>query len=136
MKRFITVTIAMFIVLSLSVSAFALLEFDYYDEPVKVSFMGVDGSAVPYDSTIHDRRSATENVYIDGYKEYMNVEVERIVPEDGAALSALVNTGIAMKIVGHTDYKTTANIYTHVRDEMLKKATVNMGEVFGSRAQG
>ena len=40
---------------------------------------------------------------------------------------------IAMKIVGHTDYKTTANIYTHVRDEMLKKATVNMGEVFGSR---
>ena len=43
---------------------------------------------------------------------------------------------IAMKIVGHTDYKTTANIYTHVRDEMLKKVTVNMGEVFGSRAQG
>ena len=43
---------------------------------------------------------------------------------------------IAMKIVGHTDYKTTANIYTHVRDEMLRKATVNMGEVFGSRAQG
>ena len=43
---------------------------------------------------------------------------------------------IAMKIVGHTDYKTTANIYTHVRDEMLKKATVNMGEVFGSREKG
>ncbi len=43
---------------------------------------------------------------------------------------------IAMKIVGHTDYKTTANIYTHVRDEMLKKATVNMGEVFGNRETG
>ncbi len=43
---------------------------------------------------------------------------------------------IEMKIVGHTDYKTTANIYTHVRDEMLKKATVNMGEVFGSREEG
>ena len=43
---------------------------------------------------------------------------------------------IAMKIVGHTDYKTTANIYTHVRDEMLKKATVNMGEVFGSGEMG
>ena len=41
---------------------------------------------------------------------------------------------IAMKIVGHTDYQTTANIYTHVRDEMLKKATVNLGEVFGKRA--
>ena len=43
---------------------------------------------------------------------------------------------IAMKIVGHTDYQTTANIYTHVRDEMLKKATVNLDEVFGRRAEG
>ena len=42
---------------------------------------------------------------------------------------------MGMKIIGHTDYKTTANIYTHVRDEMLKKATVNMGEVFGNRAK-
>ena len=40
------------------------------------------------------------------------------------------------KIAGHTACKTTANIYTHVRDEMLKKATVNMGEVFGSREKG
>ncbi len=43
---------------------------------------------------------------------------------------------IAMKSVGHTDYQTTANIYTHVRDEMLKKATVNLDEVFGRRAEG
>ncbi len=41
----------------------------------------------------------------------------------------------AMKIVGHTDYKTTANIYTHVRDEMLRKATVNLEEVFESRGK-
>ena len=39
-----------------------------------------------------------------------------------------------MKLVGHTDYKTTADIYTHVVDEMLWEATVNMGEVFGKRA--
>ncbi len=39
-------------------------------------------------------------------------------------------------IVNHTDCKTAANICTHVRDEMLKKATVNMGEVFGSREKG
>ena len=38
-------------------------------------------------------------------------------------------------IVGHTDYQTTANIYTHVRDEMLKKATVNMNEVFQQRTE-
>ena len=36
---------------------------------------------------------------------------------------------------GHTDYQTTANIYTHVRDEMLKKATVNMNEVFQKRTE-
>ena len=42
---------------------------------------------------------------------------------------------IAMKIVGHTDYQTTANIYTHVRDEMLKEATVNMNEVFQKRTE-
>lgn len=42
---------------------------------------------------------------------------------------------VAMKIVGHTDYQTTANIYTHVRDEMLKKSTVNMGDVFRKREE-
>ena len=41
---------------------------------------------------------------------------------------------IAMKIVGHTDYQTTAIIYTHVRDEMLKKATVDLEGVFKKRA--
>ena len=40
---------------------------------------------------------------------------------------------IAMKIVGHTDYKTTASIYTHVQGEMLKNETVNIREAFGSR---
>ncbi len=40
---------------------------------------------------------------------------------------------IAMKIAGHSDYQTTASIYTHIRDEMLKKSTVNMGEVFQKR---
>ena len=42
---------------------------------------------------------------------------------------------VAMKIVGHKDHQTTANIYTHVRDEMLKKATVNMNEVFQQRTE-
>ena len=46
-----------------------------------------------------------------------------------------IDSLIAMKIVGHTDYQTTANIYTHVRDEMLKKATVNMNEVFQKRTE-
>ncbi len=42
---------------------------------------------------------------------------------------------VAMKIVGHTDYQTTANIYTHLKEETLKKASVNMEKVFRSRAK-
>ena len=39
-----------------------------------------------------------------------------------------------MKIVDHTDYQITANIYPHVRDEMLKMATVDLEGVFKKRA--
>ena len=42
---------------------------------------------------------------------------------------------IAMKIVGHTDYQTTANIYTHLKQETLRKASVNMEKVFASRSE-
>ena len=41
-----------------------------------------------------------------------------------------------MKNEGHTTCKTTENICPHVRDGMLRKATVNMGEAFGSREKG
>lgn len=42
---------------------------------------------------------------------------------------------IAMKIVGHTDYQTTANIYTHLREDTLRKASVNMEKVFQQRSE-
>ena len=32
---------------------------------------------------------------------------------------------VAMKIVGHTDYQTTANIYTHIKAETLRKARLS-----------
>ena len=37
---------------------------------------------------------------------------------------------IAMKILGHTDYQTTANIYTHLKSEMMKESSVDMEDVF------
>lgn len=37
---------------------------------------------------------------------------------------------IAMKMLGHTDYQTTANIYTHLKSEMMKKSSVDMEDVF------
>ena len=42
---------------------------------------------------------------------------------------------IAMKILGHTDYQTTANIYTHLSAEMMKKSCVDMEEVFRSKQE-
>ena len=81
--------------LLLSASALAVDFVDTFEEPVQVSFMGIDGSVVPYDASIPDRKSATENAYIYGYKEYMNIELERIVPEDGTALNARINTAMA-----------------------------------------
>ena len=46
-----------------------------------------------------------------------------------------IDPHIAMKIIGHSDYRTTANVYTHIRDEMLKKSTVNVAEVFRGREE-
>ena len=40
---------------------------------------------------------------------------------------------ISMKIVGHKDYQTTANIYTHLKEETLKKATYDMQKVFAAK---
>lgn len=40
-----------------------------------------------------------------------------------------------MKILGHTDYQTTANIYTHLKSEMMKKSSVDMEEVFRQKQE-
>ena len=37
---------------------------------------------------------------------------------------------VAMKIVGHRDYQTTANIYTHLKEDSIKKAAADMATVF------
>ncbi|MBQ3761806.1 MAG: hypothetical protein II875_07340 [Clostridia bacterium] len=55
---------------------------------------------------------------------------------EGHLRRSQVNPPMTMNHAVHTARNTAASIYTHVRDEMLKKATVNMGEVFGSREKG
>lgn len=48
---------------------------------------------------------------------------------------ACIDPLIAMKIVGHTDYQTTANIYTHLGNESLRRAAVDMRGVFDPRGK-
>ena len=46
-----------------------------------------------------------------------------------------VNPLIAVKIAGHSDYQTTANIYTHLSEETMRQASVNLDEVFQKKAK-
>ncbi|MEG2702884.1 MAG: tyrosine-type recombinase/integrase [Clostridia bacterium] len=46
-----------------------------------------------------------------------------------ACVLAGVPAEVTMRIVGHTDYRTTINIYTHVQDAQLRKATVSLAGV-------
>lgn len=54
-------------------------------------------------------------------------------------VTLLYETGIdpliAMKIVGYTDYQTTANIYTHLGNESLRRAAVDMRGVFDPKGK-
>ena len=43
---------------------------------------------------------------------------------------------IAMKIVGHTDYQTTANIYTHLGEGTMRRAGTDLGDVFKAKSKG
>jgi hypothetical protein len=38
-----------------------------------------------------------------------------------------------MKLVGHRDYQTTASIYTHLKEDSLKKVAADMATVFQKR---
>ena len=40
-----------------------------------------------------------------------------------------------MKVVGHHDYQTKANIYTLLKEETLRMASVNMEKVFAERSE-
>lgn len=71
--------------------------FNAYDEPVSITIFGTDekDTATVYDSTKPDRASANENAWIDAYKEFLNIDVTRIVAEDKDSLTANLNTMMA-----------------------------------------
>ena len=40
---------------------------------------------------------------------------------------------VAMRIVGHANYQTTADIYTHIKEDTLRRAAVDLNGVFRKR---
>lgn len=68
-----------------------------YEDPIVLSVLSVDfkNVATEYDSTNPDRRSPSENAWINAYLEYLNIDIDRIIAEDATALNATINTSMA-----------------------------------------
>ena len=46
---------------------------------------------------------------------------------------AEIDPMITMRIVGHSDYRTTANIYTHLQEEHLEKTKKRLDAIFAGK---
>ena len=44
-----------------------------------------------------------------------------------------VDAVTAMRLVGHTDYQTTVNVYTHIKTERLKESALKLETVFSQK---
>ena len=104
--------------------------FNAYDETVSITVMGVDekDNATIFDSSKHDRASANENAWIDAYKNYLNIDVKRIVPEDSTALNANLNTMMASGDLPDMMIVSKDMFYTLAENGVLK----DVSEVFDS----
>lgn len=71
--------------------------FGKYEEPISIATLSTDTgkASVDYDSSNPARKSASENIWIDAYRDYLNIDVNRIIAEDQTALSARLNTAMA-----------------------------------------
>lgn len=81
-----------------SVFAAETPEFGKFEDLVHITYLSTDQAATgtsEYNADDPTRASASQNAWIEGYKEYLNIDLERIIAEDDTALSARVNTSIA-----------------------------------------
>lgn len=99
MKKLVSLLVAVCLVLScLAAYADDADRFGKYDELVTVTYLSTDLAATgtsEYDANNPDRKSPTENAWITGVQEFLNIDLQRIIAEDGTALNARINTGIA-----------------------------------------
>ena len=101
MKKLICALLALIMVLSCGACALAESEvyqhIHPYEQTVFVTIMGTDDkdSVTVYDTSKPDRASANENAWIDAYKNYLNIDVKRIICESNEALTVNLNTMMA-----------------------------------------
>lgn len=90
-----------------------------YEDTVELTFLGTDRGNKKYDSTIPARKSAQENAWIDAYKEYLNIDLERITPEDETALNAVITTSLASGDLPDIMYVTKSLFYVLAENGVL-----------------
>ncbi|MEN6313813.1 MAG: hypothetical protein ABFD25_06155 [Clostridiaceae bacterium] len=67
-----------------------------YKKPVELSVLSLDFKGnIQFDSSNPERKSASENMWINAYSEYLNIKVDRRIAEDKTALNAVINTSMA-----------------------------------------
>ena len=93
-----------------------------YSEPVQISILGTDAgkASIEYDSADPERKSASENVWIDAYRDYLNLEVERLIAEDDTALNATINTSMASGDLPDVMIVPKETLYTLAQNEVLQ----------------
>ena len=99
MKKLVTMILAMMLLCTSMIPAMAENTDPYgkYAEPVTITILSEDfkTGTTNYDSTNPERKSASENAWIDAYKDFLNIEVKRNIAEDETALNAKISTSLA-----------------------------------------
>lgn len=99
MKKLFSLLLTVMLLMTCLTTVFADEDlFGKYEEPITITYLSTDlamHGTSEYDAENPDRKSATENAWITGIKEYLNIDLQRIIAEDEVALNARINTGIA-----------------------------------------
>lgn len=109
-----------------SVFAAETPEFGKFEEPITVTYLSPDfnvTSVADYDANNPDRHSASENAWINGYLEDLNIELVRIIAEDTTALNARINTGIASGDLPDIVYADKSMFYVMAENCVLQDLT-------------
>ncbi|MDD6682374.1 MAG: extracellular solute-binding protein [Clostridiales bacterium] len=123
MKRTLALVLALLMLCMSTMALAAETEDRYgrYDETVTVSILSRDfkTGTTAYDSSDPTRKSASENAWIMAYKEYLNLDVKRIIAEDDTALQAQVSTALASNDLPDAMIVDKATFYNLVENEVL-----------------
>lgn len=122
MKKLVSLVLAVM----LFATAFAMADeaaFNAYEEPTALSVLSIDRvmtvSEISYDETDPRRIDANHNIWIDAYKNFLNLDVTRIIAEDDTAVGAQVNTRMASNDLPDVIVVDKALFYSLVENDAL-----------------